>query len=114
LRAYAGPHPPASLELKQLSYLIATVPLTGAARAATWQALASLPGLHTCQTRSDQARPRTIELCIDSTDDETLVSIDFDTGAIRAISDRLLRPSPMYPHVHVGTVIGSSTFLVAW
>ena len=113
LRGYAGPHPPASLELKQLSYLIATAPLTGAVRAAAWQALASLRGLHTCQTRSDQARPRTIELCIDSADDETLVSVDFDTGAIHAITDRLLRPSPMYPHVHVGTVIGSSTFFAA-
>lgn len=114
LRAYAGPHPPASLELKQLSYLIATAPLTDAARAAAWQALASLPGLRTCQTRADQARPRTIDLCIDSADDETLVSVDFDSGTIRAITDRLLLPSPMYPHVHVGTVIGSSTFIAAF
>jgi hypothetical protein len=113
LRAYAGAHPPASLELKQLSYLIATAPLTGAARAAAWQAFAALPGLRTCQTRLGQIQPRTIELCIDSADDETLVSVDFERGAIRAITDRLLRPSPMYPHVHVGTVIGSSTFIAA-
>jgi hypothetical protein len=113
LRPYAGSHPPASLELTQLSYLIATAPLTDAARAAAWQALASLPGLRTCQTRSDQADPRSIELCIASTGDETLVSVDFGTGAIRAITDRLLRPSVMYPHVHVGTVVESSTFLAA-
>lgn len=111
LRPYAGPRPPASLELKQLAYLIATAALTNAARSAAWQTLASLPGLRTCQTRSGQARPRAVELCVDSADDETLVSVDLDTGAILTIADRLLRPSLMYPHVPAGTVVGSSTFL---
>ncbi len=111
LRPYAGTHPPASLELKELAYLIATAALTHAARSAAWQALASLPGLRTCQTRSGPARPHAIELCTDSPDDETLVCVDLDTGAILIIADRLLRPSPMYPHVPAGTIVGSSTFL---
>jgi hypothetical protein len=110
LRSYAGLHPPASLELRQLSYLIATAPLTDAARAAAWQALAALPGLRTCQPRPGQPGVRTVDLCIASTDEETLVSVDFATGAIRAIADRLLRPSPMYPHVQAGTIVESSTF----
>jgi hypothetical protein len=110
LRPYAGTHPPASLELKQLAYLIATAPLTDAARSAAWQALALLPGLRICQTQSGRVRPSAIELCIGSADDETLVSVDLNTGAILTIADRLLRPSPLYPHVLVGTVVGSSTF----
>jgi hypothetical protein len=108
LDSYAGPHPPASLELKQLAYLIATAPLTDAARSAAWQVVASLPGLGFCR-----AGPRTVQLCVSSADDQTLVNVDTDTGAILTIADRLLRTSPAYPHVASGTVIGSSTFLAA-
>ena len=112
LRPYAGTHPPASLVLKQLAYLIATAPVTDRGRSAAWQAVASLPGLRTCQTRSGRAHPRAINLCIASADDQTLVSVDLDTGAILAIADRLLRPTPLYPHVRAGTIVGSSMFLV--
>lgn len=110
LRPYSGAHPPASLEFKQLAYLIATAPLADAARAAAWRAVASLPGLRTCRTQSGQPGPRAITLCIDSADDETLVSVGLDTGAILTIADRLLRRSPVYPHVRAGTIIESSSF----
>jgi hypothetical protein len=110
LRSYAGPHPPASLEFKQLAYLIATAPLTDAARSAAWQVVASLPGLAFCRAQSE---PHTVELCAGSADDQTLVSVDTDTGAVLAIADRLMRTSPAYPHVASGTVVGSSTFLAA-
>lgn len=110
LRSYAGTYPPASLVLKQLAYLIATAPLTDDGRSAAWQAVASLPGLRACQTRFGRAQPRAIYLCIASADDQTLVSVDLDTGAVLAIADRLLRPTPLYPHVRVGTIVGSSTF----
>jgi hypothetical protein len=108
LGPYAGPDPPASLELKQLSYLIATAPLTSKTRSAAWQAVAALPGLRTCQTR-----PHAIELCLDSTSNQTLVRVDPATGVILAIADRLLRPSPMYPHVSVGALDEWTTFLRA-
>lgn len=111
LRAYAGLHPPASLQLRQMAYLIATAPLTNEVRAAAWQVMASFPGLHICQNQSGQVQPGAIELCIDSAGDETLVSVNPETGAILTIADRLLRASPMYPHVAEGTVVGSSTFL---
>lgn len=110
LRAYAGSHPPASLELKQMAYLIASAPLSDSARSAAWQVLAALPRLHFCQTRSGRAPPSTAELCADSTSDEILVSVDVDTGAILTIADRLLRASPLYPHVAAGTVVGLATF----
>jgi hypothetical protein len=113
LRAYAGRHPPASLTLTQLAYLIATAPLTKAARSAAWQVVGSLPGLRICQTRPGPLQPRTVELCLASGDDETLVSIDLGTASILSISDRLLRSSPMYPHVAAGTIVGSATFVTS-
>jgi hypothetical protein len=113
LRPYSGPHPPASLELTQLAYLIATAPLTDETRSAAWRVVASLPGLRTCQARSSRPGSRVVGLCIDSADDETIVSVAAGTGAIVAVADRLMRSSPMYPHVRVGTVIESSTFLAA-
>jgi hypothetical protein len=112
LRPYAGTHPPASLELKQLAYVIATAALSDATRSAAWQVVASLPGLRICRT-SGPARPRAIELCADSADDETRVGVDLGTGAILTIADRLLRPSPLYPHVPPGTIVGSTTFPAA-
>jgi hypothetical protein len=111
LRAYAGPHPPASLELKQVAYLIATAPLTDKVRAAAWQVMASLPGLRICHGQSSQVQPGAIELCIDSAGDQTLVDVSPGTGAIGTIADRLTQTSTAYPHVAAGTIVGSSTFL---
>jgi hypothetical protein len=111
LSAYAGPHPPASLELKEVAYLIATAPLTDAVRAAAWQVMASLPGLSICQDLPGPADPGAIDLCAGSSGDETLVKVDPDTGAIVTIADRLTQTSSSYPHVAAGTIVGSSTFL---
>ena len=110
LHSYAGAHPPASLQLKQLGYLIATSPLSIKARSAAWQALASLPGLSICANQPIQARTHTAELCIDSPTDETQISVDTSAGAILAVTDRLIQSSPLYPHVPAGTVDNSSTF----
>jgi hypothetical protein len=111
LGGYAGAHPPASLELKEVAYLIATAPLTDAVRAAAWHVVASLRGLSICQDRPGQAHPGAIGLCIGSAGDQTIVNVDPDTGAIVTIADRLTQTSPGYPHVAAGTIVGSSTFL---
>jgi hypothetical protein len=111
LSAYAGPHPPATLELKQVAYLIATAPLTDEVRAAAWHVMASLPGLRICQSPPGEVRLGTIELCISSAGDETLVNVSLDTGAIVTIADRLMQTSPAYPHVAGGTIVESSSFL---
>jgi hypothetical protein len=111
LRPYAGPHPPASLQLKQLGYLIATAPLTNSARVAVWEALASLPGLHTCGPSLDPARADVIDMCIDTPTVEETISVDTSTGAIVSIAERLLRPSRLYPHVQMGANVDSSTFV---
>jgi hypothetical protein len=111
LRPYAGSHPPAGLELKQLAYLIATAPLTNEVRATAWQVIASLPGLRICRNPPSQVSLGTIELCIDSAGDETLVNVNPDTGAIVTIADQLMQTSPAYPHVAGGTIVESSMFL---
>jgi hypothetical protein len=111
LSAYAGQHPPASLQLKQVAYLIAMAPLTNKVRAAAWQVMASLPGLGICHNQSGQVQSGAIELCIDSVGDEILVNVNPDTGAIVSIADRLMQTSSAYPHVAAGTIVGSSTFL---
>lgn len=113
LSAYAGLHPPASLQLKQVAYLIATGPLTDDVRAAAWQVVASLPGLAICQNQSSQAQSGEIDLCIDSAGHEILVNVNPDSGAIASIAERLTETSAVYPHVAAGTVVGSSTFLAS-
>jgi hypothetical protein len=109
--AYAGQHPPASLELKEVAYLIATAPLTDKVRAAAWQVMASLPGLSICHDLPGQADPGTVDLCIGSSGDQTLLNVDTSTGAIITIADRLRQASPAYPRVTGGTIVGSSTFV---
>ncbi|MGE5289016.1 MAG: hypothetical protein ACM3ML_17810, partial [Micromonosporaceae bacterium] len=111
LRPYAGVHPPASLELKQVAYLIATAPLTNEVRAAAWHVMASLPGLRICQNQPSQVQPGAIQLCIDSVGDQTVVNVNPNTGAVVTIADRLMQTSPAYPHVAAATIVGSSTFL---
>ena len=111
LRTYAGRNPPASLTLRQIAFLIATAPLTKAARSAAWQAIASLPGLRVCQARPSPLQPRQVQLCLASAGEETLLSIDLDTASILSISERLLQPSPMYPHAAGGTIVGSTIFV---
>jgi hypothetical protein len=111
LGASAGPHPPASLKLRQVAYLIATAPLTNRVRAAAWQIIASLPRLRICRDSPSKFRPGTFELCVDSAGHETLVNVNLDTGAIITIADRLMQTSQAYPHVARGTIVQSSTFL---
>lgn len=111
LRPYAGNHPPATLEIKQLGYLIATAPLSSAARAAAWQAVASLPGLRLCTLGADPAGRRGQGVCVDDSEDEMEMLVDTTTGAVLEVQDRLLRQGPLYPLVSAGTVIESTTFV---
>lgn len=111
LSAYAGPHPAATLVLKEVAYLIATAPLTSKVRAAAWQVMASVPGLRICQAPPGKTGPGTIELCTDFAGDEILAGVKPDTGTIASIAERLTQTSSAYPHVGAGTIVGSSTFL---
>ncbi|HLI41817.1 MAG TPA: hypothetical protein VKV35_09260, partial [Streptosporangiaceae bacterium] len=63
-----------------------------------------------CQAGPESQPPRHLGLCLTSGGDETVVGVDLGTASIGAISDRLVRPSPLYPDVAAGTIVGSSTF----
>jgi hypothetical protein len=111
LPVHPGAHPPTNLELRLVAYLIATAPLTNAVRSAAWQVVASLPGLFSCGNPAGSAQTRTADLCVDSADEETMVSVSIATGAVLSVGRRLLRTSASYPHVAAGTVVESVTFL---
>lgn len=111
LRAYAGPHPPTTLVLRQLGYLIAAAPLNTAARAAAWRVVAMLPGLRLCGNGSDLAGRRGRGLCADFSGEETKILVDPRTGSVLAVEEWLLRPSRMYPMVPSGRMISSTTWL---
>lgn len=109
--SYLRPHPPATLLLKQLGYLIAVAPLRAAARSAAWHVVASLPGLHLCGTGTDLSGRRGEGLCVDAEGEETEILVNKSTGSVLAIEERLQRPSPMYPNVSGGSLIQSITFI---
>jgi hypothetical protein len=112
LRVFTGPHPQANLILRQLGYLIATAPLTTAARATAWRVLATVPGLHLCGGGTDLAHRHGQGLCADSSGEETEILVDTGTGSVLAVEDRLLQPDRMYPMVPDQTLISSTTFLL--
>jgi hypothetical protein len=111
LRPYAGAQPPAMLILRQLGYLIATAPLTSPTRAAAWRAIALLPGLHLCGPGTDLAARHGQTLCADAGGEQTRILIDPATGAVLAVEQHLLQPSPLYPTVPGDTLTESATFL---
>jgi hypothetical protein len=110
LRPLTGADPPTTLVLRQLAYLIAVAPLTAAARSAAWHALAALPGLRLCGTRTDLSGRRGEGLCADAAGQETEILVNTSTGSMLAIQERLERPSPLYPTVSAGSLIQSITF----
>jgi hypothetical protein len=111
LRSQPGNNPPASRELRQLGYLIATAPLSTPARSAAWHVLASITGLRRCGSGADLAGRHGEGLCADSQGEEVEVLIDVHTGLVLAVEERLLKESPMYPDVAAGSLVGSTTFL---
>lgn len=111
LSPFAGTHPPATVMLKQLAYLISVAPLSVAARSAAWHVTASLPGLRLCGTGIDLSGRRGEGLCVDDAGQETEILINKTTGSILAIEELLKHPSPDYPTVSGGSLILSLTFI---
>lgn len=111
LRAYAGPDPAAGLVLKQLAYLIATAPLSTAARSAAWRAIAAQPGLRRCGAGADPVGRHGLALCANVGDTETQILVNPGTCAILAIQERLLHQTPLYPFIPVSGLTSSNTFL---
>jgi len=112
LRAYAGPDPAAGLVLKQLAYLIATAPLSAAARSAAWHAIAALPGLRRCGEGADLVARHGLALCANTGDTEIQILVNPGACAILAIQERLLHQTSLYPFIPVGSLTSSNTFLM--
>jgi hypothetical protein len=117
LRPQYGPHPPPGVLLNQLGALLATADLTNPARSAAWRAMASLPGLRICRPGNairigSSTTSRYTSLCVNSAGEQNIVVVDPDFGTIRAVAERLLRPSALYPHVPAGTAVYISIYAV--
>lgn len=117
LRPEYGSHPPTGVLLNQLASLLATAALTNSARSAAWQAVASLPGLRICHPRTAAGGSSSIKswyasLCVTSAREQVIVAVDASLGTIRAVAERILRPSPLFPHVPAGAVVDINTYTV--
>jgi hypothetical protein len=110
LRAYAGARPPGTLIARQLGFLLASAPLTQAARAAAWQALGSVPGLRLCGGGADLAGRRGRWLCVSAQGEETEVLVAPMADSLLTVVDRITRPSPLYPGVPAGSIVESDAF----
>jgi hypothetical protein len=113
LKPLGGADPPATVRLKQLGFLLATAPLSGASRIAAWSALAAIPGLRMCGSGSDLAGRRGEAICADAQGEQIKVLIDATRNSVLAVEQHLLKPSALYPGVPNGALIGSDTFLPA-
>jgi hypothetical protein len=112
LRPALGSHPPVPAVMTQLGFLLATAPLSHAARAAAWSLLASLPGLHLCERGRDPAGRNGQWVCTTSHTREAGVLLDTGTGAVLAVSERILTASRRwFPGVPAGSLVLSDAFL---
>jgi hypothetical protein len=110
LRHAAGTDPDPALVLRQLGYLLATGPLSAATRAAAWQTIARLPGLHLCGTATDLTGRSGQSLCINDAEQQDDILVDAHTGRVLAVDEHLVQQSDLYPNVPDGALIGSITF----
>jgi hypothetical protein len=111
LRPSAGAHPPATVVLLQLGFLLATAPLSESARAGAWSYLASLPGLHLCGPGKDLAGRAGRRICVSTRANEVGVLVDTATGSVLAVDQRILQASPWFPGVPEGSLVESDAFL---
>jgi hypothetical protein len=111
VRSFAGAHPPVTVMMMQLGFLLATAPLPRATRSAAWSALASLPGLHLCGLGRDLAGRRGQQICASTPTEEVEVLMDTGTGSVLAVSQRILRTTSWFPGVPDGSVVQSDAFI---
>jgi hypothetical protein len=110
LRPYAGPHPPSELVLKQLGFLLATAPLSPEARKGVWMTLAALPGARLCGAATDILGRHGEGICASVPAEEIEVLVKPSTAQVLAVVQRLQQPTPLFPDMPAGTVVGSDTF----
>jgi hypothetical protein len=110
LRPYAGPHASSELVLKQLGFLLAVAPLSRKSRQAAWMTLAGLPGARLCGIGTDILGRPGEGICASVPAEEIKVLVRPSTGQVLAVIERLWQPTPLFPNVRAGTVVGSDAF----
>ncbi len=111
VRPFAGVHPPVTVMMMQLGFLLATAPLARDARSAAWSVLVSLPGLRLCGQGRDLAGRHGQRICASTRTEEIEVLVDTGTGSVLAVSQRILKASPWFPGVPEGSIVLLDTFI---
>jgi hypothetical protein len=106
----AQPEPPPTSILRQYGFLLATAPLTRAARRAIFEAIAKMPRIHLCGALFGTHRPRGEAFCLNGDPTSTGILIDPRTGVARVVSERVNHLTPLYPNMAVGALVDSDVF----
>ena len=110
LLRYAGPRAPSELVLKQLGFLLAVAPLSRKARQAAWMTLAGLPGARLCGAGTDILGRPGEGICANVPTEKIEVLIKPATAQVLAVIQSLRRPTPLFPDIPAGAVVGSDNF----
>jgi hypothetical protein len=106
-----GLTPPPAMILRQYGFLLATAPLTRAARRAILEAIGSLSGVHRCAALFPKVNPRYGAFCVNGDPTSTEILIDRKSGIGVVICERLNTPTSLYPDLVDGSLVNSFTFL---
>jgi hypothetical protein len=111
LLSAAGPAtPPAAMSLRQYGFVLATAPLTPAARRAILEAMAALPGIHMCGSLFP-AHPRHDEaFCVNGDPTNTEILLHTRTGVVVVVRERSNQATRFFPNVPGGSLISSYIF----
>lgn len=99
-----------ALLLRQYGFVLAVAPISARVRKSLLRAMALLPGLSSCGQRTNRGS-RVVVLCLVGGATRTEVILNPRSGLALTVRERLDEPSPLYPGVAVGDLIGSDTFV---
>jgi len=102
--------PPAGLSLRQYGFLLATAPLSRAARKALLAAIGALSGVHMCSDLFRRGLPGGEAFCVNGDPTSAEVLIDRHTGVAVVVCERLDDLTPLYPNFAIGALLDSYTF----
>lgn len=106
----SGASPPAPLLLQVYGFLLATAPISPAARRALFADIASLPGLRTCGIETDLLHRRAPTVCATDSRFETDLLIDTGTGSVLGVEQRVRQRSVAFAGLSPRSVIQFDTF----
>jgi hypothetical protein len=101
----------AAQTLKEAGYLLAVAPLRPSSRLALLRGLQGLRGLAVCTGEQDVSTGL-LHLCAEGIPTATELTLSTATGVVSRLTERLSKPSPLYPHLQPGAVVSDMTFRV--